>query len=447
MERDDDKDKLVQDLLLQNQKLMALVAKMRGGDEDDKTPKAKIPPRRKSRSITKPLRRSPRRHAASPAASPRTPAADGAALRKRLSFGGGGGGKKSPYGGIGKKKKRTPATPQLRLLRKALGDAIKANMDGLLLSQFFRDERRFFKLDEFEEHVVPIMEMLEDDEEIDTSFISREQLFRIAVDVAKKRERYTPRKNKLNLTKKRRLRKAKEKKRKLAASAAAGSDSRTASSGADDDADAGADAEAAHAGAEAKKPKLAASAAGVDAGTASSGADDDADAGADAEAAHAGADADSDGELRDLIALDGAAQKDRAVMKEEMVKEKAAEKARAFDDYKKKMAAAAVAASKIKSASAKKGKSAKKKTAGDKKKTAGGKKKTKKTTDKLRIGLKVQGWWPGEDGEDGAYYNGVIQAIDYEAQTVHIVYEDGDFDDAVPWAKTYIQDEETSHDG
>ena len=317
-------------------------------------------------------------------------------------------------------------------------------MDGLLLSQFFRDERRFFKLDEFEEHVVPIMEMLEDDEEIDTSFISREQLFRIAVDVAKKRERYTPRKNKLNLTKKRRLRKAKEKKRKLAASAAAGSDSRTASSGADDDADAGADAEAAHAGAEAKKPKLAASAAGVDAGTASSGADDDADAGADAEAAHAGADADSDGELRDLIALDGAAQKDRAVMKEEMVKEKAAEKARAFDDYKKKMAAAAVAASKIKSASAKKGKSVKKKTAGDKKKTAGGKKKTKKTTDKLRIGLKVQGWWPGEDG---AYYNGVIQAIDYEAQTVHIVYEDGDFDDAVPWAKTYIQDEETSHDG
>ena len=94
----------MQDLLLQNQKLMALVAKMRGGDEDDKTPKAKIPPRRKSRSITKPLRRSPRRHAASPAASPRTPAADGAALRKRLSFGGGGGGKKSPYGGIGKKK-------------------------------------------------------------------------------------------------------------------------------------------------------------------------------------------------------------------------------------------------------------------------------------------------------------------------------------------------------
>ena len=407
MERDDDKDKLVQDLLLQNQKLMALVAKMRGGDEDDKTPKAKIPPRRKSRSITKPLRRSPRRHAASPAASPRTPAADGAVLRKRLSFGGGGGGKKSPYGGIGKKKKRTPATPQLRLLRKALGDAIKANMDGLLLSQFFRDERRFFKLDEFEEHVVPIMEMLEDDEEIDTSFISREQLFRIAVDVAKKRERYTPRKNKLNLTKKRRLWKAKEKKRKLTTSAAAGSDSSTASSG----------------------------------------ADDDADAGADAEAAHAGADADSDGELRDLIALDGAAQKDRAVMKEEMVKEKAAEKARAFDDYKKKMAAAAVAASKIKSASAKKGKSAKKKTAGDKKKTAGGKKKTKKTTDKLRIGLKVQGWWPGEDGEDGAYYNGVIQAIDYEAQTVHIVYEDGDFDDAVPWAKTYIQDEETSHDG
>ena len=148
-----------------------------------------------------------------------------------------------------------------------------------------------------------------------------------------------------------------------------------------------------------------------------------------------------------MIALDGAAQKDRAVMKEEMVKEKAAEKARAFDDYKKKMAAAAVAASKIKSASAKKGKSAKKKTAGDKKKTAGDKKKTKKTTDKLRIGLKVQGWWPGEDGEDGAYYNGVIQAIDYEAQTVHIVYEDGDFDDAVPWAKTYIQDEETSHDG
>ena len=95
-----------------------------------------------------------------------------------------------------------------------LGHAIKLNMDELLQSQHFRDADRVFKLDVFEDKVTPIIDMVSGDNDVDTSMLSRHQMFRLAVDIAKKRERYTPRKA-LNPTKKRRLRAAKEKKKLL----------------------------------------------------------------------------------------------------------------------------------------------------------------------------------------------------------------------------------------
>ena len=54
----------------------------------------------------------------------------------------------------------------------------------------------------------------------------------------------------------------------------------------------------------------------------------------------------------------------------------------------------------------------------------------------------MQGFWPDElDSDGGSYYDGVIRGVDYEAQTVHIHYDDGDDDTAVPWSKTYLQTE------
>ena len=422
---DDEQKELVRDLVKQNKALMAMVRSLQTASANSNVEIAEPQPRR---SRTKPPpRRSPRNHspaaaAAAPAASPRTPA--GAALRKRLSYSSTGSSAKKMRGSS-VKKKRTPATPQKAFVRKALGDAIKDNMDALLLDQHFRDSQRYFKLDEFEDRVNPIIDMVISDDEIDSSMLTRDELFRMAVDIAKKRERYVPRKSKLNLTKKRRLRMQKVKKRKqirehaaaAAAAVPAADESSTASSDYDDATNA---AESAHG-----------------AGTESEGG------GSDGE------------ELRALLELDDEAQNKRNDTKEKIVKKKAKKKAQqaAFDDYKKKMAAASVAkktsvskaVSAAKKTPASKTASAAKKTPASKaasvaKKTPASKKKQTVASQKpaLRIGLKVQGWWPTDDGNSGAYYNGVVQAIDYESQTCHILYEDGDLDTEVPWTKTYI---------
>ena len=67
-------------------------------------------------------------------------------------------------------------------------------MDELLLGQHFRDEHRFFKVDEFRQRVKPLIEAIENDDEIDTSMFTVQQLYALAISVGKKRDQYVPKK-------------------------------------------------------------------------------------------------------------------------------------------------------------------------------------------------------------------------------------------------------------
>ena len=58
--------------------------------------------------------------------------------------------------------------------------------------------------------------------------------------------------------------------------------------------------------------------------------------------------------------------------------------------------------------------------------------------------MAVCGFWPDDEGEGGEWYEGIVQSIDYENRTVHILYKDGDIDDSVPWDLARILDDEVS---
>ena len=77
-------------------------------------------------------------------------------------------------------------------MRKTIGEALRLNMDELLQSQFFRDEDRMFKVDEFRHRVNPLLDQITQDDEVDTSMFDEDELFKLAVDVAKKRSYYEP---------------------------------------------------------------------------------------------------------------------------------------------------------------------------------------------------------------------------------------------------------------
>ena len=55
----------------------------------------------------------------------------------------------------------------------------------------------------------------------------------------------------------------------------------------------------------------------------------------------------------------------------------------------------------------------------------------------MKVGDKVGVRWLGEDG-DGSWFPGVIKRIDYEFETVHVVFDDGDEDDALAWEHVTI---------
>ena len=100
------------------------------------------------------------------------------------------------------------------MARYTLGVCIKDKLDDKLLGQHFRDKNRYFKVDEFKFAVMPIIETLMDDEELETSMYTKKEMFRLAVDIGKKRDFYRPKKKvKLNPTKKRRMKARKIKKK------------------------------------------------------------------------------------------------------------------------------------------------------------------------------------------------------------------------------------------
>ena len=89
---------------------------------------------------------------------------------------------------------RTPKQRPLQRVRKILGAVIKSNLDANIRSGIYRDlATRKFMLDTFEDDVRSLIDKIIDSEDCDTEMVTRQQLFRIAVDIAKKRERYVPR--------------------------------------------------------------------------------------------------------------------------------------------------------------------------------------------------------------------------------------------------------------
>ena len=56
--------------------------------------------------------------------------------------------------------------------------------------------------------------------------------------------------------------------------------------------------------------------------------------------------------------------------------------------------------------------------------------------------MRVCGLWPvNVTGEGGGWYEGVVVNCDYVHRTVHIKYDDGDADDAVPWYNARMLDD------
>ena len=137
---------------------------------------------------------------------------------RRLSFGSGV--RPTPEGKKKKKKKqkRKSQSPAVQTVRKAIGETLKLNMDELIQNQFFRDEERNFLVDEFRHRVTPLLNVLQADEELDTSMFTKEGLFKLAVSVAKKRSYYSPSSTPKNA---KRVKRVSEMKKKVIAAAKA----------------------------------------------------------------------------------------------------------------------------------------------------------------------------------------------------------------------------------
>ena len=137
-------------------------------------------------------------------------------------------------------------------------------------------------------------------------------------------------------------------------------------------------------------------------------------------------------------------------------REKAATAKLTLEEQDKKATAKAnaVKAAKAKSKSTKaktgkaKTKSTKAKTKSTKAKTKSSKAKTKSTSAKaskvnktntksattlLSIDMKVNACWQGDDPDKGRWYNGKVVAVDHDAETAHVKFDDGDEDDSLSW--------------
>ena len=100
-------------------------------------------------------------------------------------------------------RKRQSKPQQLRDVRKVLGEMIYLNMDHKIRSGFYHNSKRFFQVVKFEDDTRAMIAYVHQAEEIDTTGLTQLDIFKLAVDVAKKRERYTSRSDKIkNNTKK-----------------------------------------------------------------------------------------------------------------------------------------------------------------------------------------------------------------------------------------------------
>ena len=310
--------------------------------------------------------------------------------------------------------KRAAKSEQVRFLRKTLGSVIKLNMDEQILAGFFRQGKRFAK-EKFEDHVRPIITSIMQGSEVNTDGLSPHFVFKIAIDIAKKREGYKPRTPTAELKDKneRSVYAAANKARYLKTKAAARKIYQTLQT------------------IDIAKTKVAAatkaSAAATEASAAAAAAAADPDADlnvSDVERAFASdSNDDADGVIQQLEKYNMEAQAKRNAAKAALVAKKqvAAELA-----AKKKAAAAA----KEKAAAKAKGKAVTKKKKGEATTV-------EDTETLLKPGMRIMGLWP----QTGEWYNGKVLSIHHTNKSCHIQYDDGDSDDDISWDNVRILDD------
>ena len=198
-------------------------------------------------------------------------------------------------------------------------------------------------LDAYEDDVRDIIDSIIANEDVDTDKFNRQQLFRMAVDIAKKRESYIPRKKKKSPSKNVETVDLTLSVSKVAA-------------------------------------KVAAAALGDKKGTASPD--------------------NKDGSALDdeLVAYDKTSQKMRTKMKDKLV-----------DSSAKSPKKQTKAKTKTKAPPA-----------------------TNERGEVLKVGMKVQGKWTGEENY-GEWFDGVVLSVNSKKKTIHIKYDDGDEDKSLSW--------------
>ena len=360
---------------------------------------------------------------------------------------------------------RTPKTNQQQTLRKTMGTVIKMNMDARLLRGEFRDKRRRFDTNKFEDEVRPILDYIIKTDEVDTEGISRLEIFKIAVSIAKKRQDYTPRKKKgkkktspagiHSSVKRERYVKTKAAARSIYTAIVASvnaerspnsplsvASAKVANTASAAEAVVNADPKSVT---DLTDPKSDSDEFGVD-----ELFDDDS---TDADEGENNALIEYNKKCQNKRALDRRNLQEKKVQatKDKIAKKQQAEKVKLAKLAKKQQAAKAKLAKKQQ---AEKGQNQlisanlKSYIASMASEAVAASKavpvwKRNKADCLFEVGMNVCGYWPEDQttGEGGEWYEGVVISLDYVHRTVHIQYNDGDMDDAVPWHKARILDE------
>ena len=314
------------------------------------------------------------------------------------------------------------------------------NMDDKITSGYYLNSKRFFKLRLFEDDTRAMVDYLHSSAEINTGKLTKLDIFKLAVQVAKKRERYTPAPKKAGKhehAKKKSPYAGKNHQIKLNARAVynaivASTNLRRLS----------------HVSPAVVSASAAAASRSAATALASAAAAADPAAVTDAEVNRM-FESSGDEKVAELEKYNHACQEKRTLAKKELAKAKAAEVELAKAKAAKKAKAAEAKAAK--QAKAAKAKAAAKKAKAAKKQAA--KQDTLISRNKadclFTIGGAVCGFWTNDDSnddgdandaEDGGWYEGVVVSINYAKRTIHIKYDDQDEDFDLSWDLARILD-------
>ena len=172
-------EKLLQELAARNEMLEARLQHLEASSSDTSpaaSPALRRSPRRRSPRRTPVARPRPRKRA-----TPESTVDEEEPVKRRLSA------------QLATPKTRNKKPAVVREVRKILVEILRENdMDQKITSGYYLDPNRFFKLDLFEDDTRAIVDYIHTSEDIDSGSLSKVDIFQLAVKVAKKRERYTP---------------------------------------------------------------------------------------------------------------------------------------------------------------------------------------------------------------------------------------------------------------